>query len=413
MKKIILFLLFLSLFYRQSIAQDRFFVIHAKDSIHGKPRFTSSFGVNMKLNGYLDLFGGLQDNETFNVGLINVFGTDDQASLHIDMYQTQLKFETSLITLSGQQINAVVESDFWGGNGTVRLRKAFVETDHWQIGQNWHNFGDEMIWPNIMEWEGPPSGVWQRVPHIKYKNTFNDKRYIYEISLEAPLNDYTPYKDLEPFVQETDQFTPDLTAAVRYLEPWGHLRLASVLRHIRYALQGEEDSFMGYGFSFSGLYRPADSKDNLQFQVIGGKGITAFMTSIAGQGYDGYPNIDGSFSATPVFGGWSSYEYFITPRLHANAVIGYTNFNIKDASRYILLSDQEVSDIYLNGQLKHEHYYGIFNMMYDPYERMTIGLELDYGVKRLDGEGSINQLFVDRSQSRDAMRISFGFMFYF
>lgn len=413
MKKIILVTLFLGLFYQYGQAQDRFFVIQAKDSIQGTPRFTSSFGVNMKLNGYLDLFGGLQDNETFNVGLINVFGTDDKASLHIDMYQTQLVFETDLITSNGKQIKAVVESDFWGGNGVIRLRKAYVETDHWQIGQNWHNFGDEKIWPNIMEWEGPPSGVWLRVPHIKYKNTLNDKRYIYEISLEAPLSDYNHFKELEPFVQEADQFTPDLTAAIRYIEPWGHLRLSSVLRHIRYSLQGEEDSFMGYGFSFSGLYSPLDSRDNLQFQLVAGKGITAFMTSIAGQGYDGYPNMDGDFSATPVFGGWSSYEYFITPKVHANAVIGYTHFNIKEASRYILLPNHEISDVYLSGQLEHEHYYGILNMMYDPYDRMTVGLELDYGVKRLDAEGTINQEFVNNNKSRDAMRISFGFIFYF
>ena len=51
--------------------------------------------------------------------------------------------------------------------------------------------------------------------------------------------------------------------------------------------------------------------------------------------------------------------------------------------------------------------------MYDAYERMTVGLELDYGAKKLDANGYLNDVFNDDSKSRDAMRISYGFMFYF
>jgi len=50
--------------------------------------------------------------------------------------------------------------------------------------------------------------------------------------------------------------------------------------------------------------------------------------------------------------------------------------------------------------------------MYEPFERMTIGLELDYGVKDLEINGYINDIYIDDNQNRDAMRISFGFMFY-
>ena len=50
--------------------------------------------------------------------------------------------------------------------------------------------------------------------------------------------------------------------------------------------------------------------------------------------------------------------------------------------------------------------------MYEPFPRMTIGLELDYGAKDIDFNGIINDDFIDDSKSRDAMRISFGFMFY-
>ena len=58
-------------------SQERFLQYSSKDTINGKPKVKGSLGVNLKLNGYYDFFGGLQDSETFNVGAVNVFGTDD------------------------------------------------------------------------------------------------------------------------------------------------------------------------------------------------------------------------------------------------------------------------------------------------------------------------------------------------
>jgi len=392
-----------------TFGQERYLSIKSKDSVNGQPRFMSSFGANIKLNGYYDVFGGLQDSETFNVGLINVYDDDDASAFHMDMYQTQLKFETNYIDVSGHELKAYVEFDFWGGNGHMRLRKAYVETDHWQIGQNWNAFGDEVLWPNIMEWEGPPSGIWVRSPHVKYSNNFKNDRWKYEISIEAPINDYNRYGEYDILVDEAHQITPDLVFALKNEHDWGHLRLSSIFRNIRYELDGELSSFFGYGFSFSGIYKP--NKNNFQFQFVGGKGITAYMTSIAGLGYDGFPTIDNDFSATPAFGGWISYEYFFTDKLHVNAVLGDTNFKLDKVNRVV--SDGSDKIVVLKGDIRNDHYYGLFNIMYDPFKRMTLGLELDYGVKKVKIDGTLNDIHVDDITTRDAMRISFGLMFYF
>ena len=72
----------------------------------------------------------------------------------------------------------------------------------------------------------------------------------------------------------------------------------------------------------------------------------------------------------------------------------------------------ENQEFVVQGDFFNTHYYGIFNLMYEPFERMTIGLELDYGVKNILLDGYINGDFSDIEKSRDAMRISFGFMFY-
>lgn len=410
MKHYIAFLLCL-LMKLSVCAQDPFLTVTSKDSVGDVPRFKSSLGVNMKLNGYLDLYGGLNDSETFNVGLINVFGDNDAKSLKVDLYQTQLYLSTTYTQKNGKVVKAVVESDFWGGDGRMRLRKAYVETTHWQIGQTWNNFGDEDLWPNIMEWEGPPSGIWLRTPHIKYMNTFSNVNWVYEASVEAPINTYFAYEEFQPLVDEADQVMPDLTFAVKYEQAWGHLRMSSILRSVRYKLDDKIDNFIGYGLTFSGIYKP--NRNSFQFQIVGGKGISAYLTTVAGSGYDGYPSSGNSFNATPAFGGWTSYEYFFTEKLHGNAVLGITHFNLNDSDRLIINETIDVNAIYLRGNFVHQHYYGIFNMMYDAYERMTVGLELDYGVKSLDISGTANDEPGQIKQSRDAMRISFGFMYYF
>lgn len=390
--------------------QDRFLTYASKDSVETLPRFQGSIGANFKLNGYYDVFGGLQDSETFNVGLIDVFGTDDAQSFQMDLYQTQVKLEAAYIEKGGEKVSAIVEFDFWGGNGHMRLRKAYVESRHWQIGQNWNNFGDEYIWPNIMEWEGPPSGVWIRSPHVKYFNTFKNENWIYEISLEAPITDYISFPEVEFDIEEAYQVTPDLTFAVKNRYDWGHLRLSSILRNIRFKDELGTNNFIGYGFSLSGIYT-AESKNNLQFQLVGGKGITAYMTSISGLGFDGYRKDNDTFGATPAFGGWISYEYFFTPRIHSNIVFGFTSYDFKDVDEFIFIEGQ-MDQILIQGDFYNSHYYGIINLMYEPFERMTIGLELDYGAKDIHLDGMANDMFIDNSKSRDAMRISFGFMFY-
>lgn len=410
MKKAALFFLCI-LVFGSGFGQERILTFSSKDSINGAPVFKGSFGANIKLNGYYDVFGGLQNSETFNIGRINVFGTDDDGSLKVDMYQTQMKFESYITTQKGNNVYAIVEFDFWGGNGHLRLRKAYVEFDHWQIGQGWASFGDEALWPNLMEWEGPPSGVWLRSPHIKYFNSFGNPDWRYIIALDAPLVDYNRFGEIEPLVGDAHQTTPDLVLGMKHEKQWGHLRMSTIFRNINYKYNDEKDSFWGYGLSFSGKLKKR--MNNFQFQGTVGKGIATYITSIGGFGYDGFPAAGGKLKATPSYGGWAAYEHYWTPKIHTNFVLGYTRFFTHDVERYLMVYPEEEGVTVINGNIYHSHSYGIFNIMYDHFDRMTYGLELDYGSKRLDVDGLLNGLPLDDSKSRYALRISFGFMFYF
>lgn len=410
MKTILISLLSL-VFLSTAFGQERFLSFSSKDSVYGSPVFRASLGANIKLNGYYDVYGGLQDSETFNIGNIKVFDEDDEGSLSVDMYQTQLLFESFIKTSKGKDVYAIVEFDFWGGEGHMRLRKAYVEFDHWQIGQGWASFGDEALWPNIMEWEGPPSGVWLRSPHIKYFNSIRNPNWRYIIALDAPLTDYNSFGDLEPLLEEAYQTTPDLVLGLKHEKDWGHIRMATIFRNINYKYNDVKDSFFGYGLSFSGKLKK--ERNNFQYQGTVGKGIATYITSISGFGYDGFPTSNNELEATPSYGGWASYEHFWTEKIHTNFVLGYSRLYTNDVTRFLLNVTEEQEITILNGDYDQQHGYGIVNIMFDHFDRMTYGLELDYGIKRIDASGRLNGNIFDESKSRDAMRISFGFMFYF
>ena len=102
----------------------------------------------------------------------------------------------------------------------------------------------------------------------------------------------------------------------------------------------------------------------------------------------------------------------MTPRLHANAVLGFTRYNFKDAKEFTLRLEDDVEERVIQGDFINSHFYGILNLMYDPFPRMTIGVEIDYGWKNIDFEGFVDNVFETGEKRRDAMRMSFGFMFY-
>lgn len=396
-----------------SFSQERFLQYNSKDSISEKPRIQGALGVNLKLNGYYDVFGGLQNSETFNIGSINVFGDNDEGSFKMDLHQTQIKLMSTLQTKTGEEIKAMVEFDFWGGNGRMRLRKAFVATDNWLVGQTNVIFGDSDLWPDIMEWEGPPSGVWVRAPQITYRNKFRNKKWSYDISINAPIQDYIQFGEVEPLLEEADQRVPDFTTALRYGEETWHVRLSSILRNIHYKYDGEKGKVFGYGFALSGKKTWANNS-NWQMQLLAGQGIEAYSTSVQGNGYDGYPSVGGEFKASPTYGGWTSYEAYYSEKWHGTFVLGYSRFYSDDTER-IIFGNEILSDAtnLVNGNIDNWHYYGIANLMYDPIENMTIGLEMDYGEKRFDFGGYINGIYTNESRKRDAMRISFGIMYAF
>ncbi|PIB34215.1 hypothetical protein BFP72_01600 [Reichenbachiella sp. 5M10] len=380
--------------------------------INDQPAWEGFLLVKAKLNGIYDITGGLQDQETFNVGQIDVWGTDNRKRFAMDLSQTQVRLWSKRKTEKGDFIG-YLEGDFWGGNGHFRLRNAWFDYRFVHIGLDWSVFGDKDIWPNVLDWDGPPSGVWRRAPQIKFYHK-DSNQWTYEFALENPGAEFQFNEEVAPEITPTYAVMPDLIAAAKKQFGKHYLRLSTIYRHLSYDYAGDNQSVPGYGAALSGYIQTHATKTNaLQFQFVAGKGIASYLASFGGRNYDGVPTGNGEIAAIPVFGSWISYEYWFLSHWHCNLVLGLSDFKTDKITN---IEIDEPGYLATDTSVKLNHYYLVLNLMYDPTPGLSFGIEYNLGNRDIQYDGTI---YTDQGtlqhidQSRAAQRVSFGVFFDF
>lgn len=384
----------------------------SNDSINGKPAFDFFVLVKAKLNGIYDISGGLQDYETFNVGQIDVWGTNNENRFWMDMHQTQVRFRGQRETEAGTLIG-YLEGDFWGGNKHFRLRHAWVDFKFIHFGQDWSFFGDKDIWPNVLDWDGPPSGVWRRAPELKfYFNVASNSRF--EVGLGTPSAEVAFSSDIDSTVSAASQRMPDIIAAWNQTTSFGHLRATAIFRNLTYTSGTDIRSVPGYGATVSGLIKTSSVLPNtLQFQFVGGAGIATYLASFGGYNFDAAPNAKGEVESVPTLGGWAAYEHYISKQWHFNLIGGFSLFRTAEIGGYTIPGPGYTA---VDSKISLDMLYGLVNLMFDPVPNLILGLEYNYGFKRSRHDGSITtptEVVTSVDQSRPAHRISFGLFFDF
>ncbi len=390
------------------------FRITSKEKINGKPKFDAFLLVMAKLNGVYDISGGMQEQETFNIGKIDVWGNNNDPRLWMDLHQTQVRTRVSRETKDGT-FTGYMEGDFWGGNNHYRLRHLWFDYKFLHIGQDWSFFGDKDIWPNVMDWDGPPSGIWIRQPMIKLRFKLKNNWSV-ETGFEVSDAEITYDPNLDPELTKAYQNTPDFINTIKKSGDKGHIRLATIIRELKYKDQGSLASKFGYGAALSGLVKTRTSaKDLFQFQVVYGKGIARYLVSFGGLNYDAVPDGYGDLKTVPAIGGWASYEYWINKKWHANLVAGFSDFESHEL-RTLTINGPQPPYTGTDTSIELEHTYVLFNLMYDPIPNLSFGVEYNWGKKKdayngviSDGTEVVNAL----QQSRNANRVSFGAFFNF
>lgn len=380
----------------------------------GVPQYYGFLMMKGKLNGYYDIAGGLNDYNTFRLYEMDVWSdkSNDFQSVQMDLGQSQLAFRGEHVMPGGERFVGYMEADFWNAEERMRLRHLWIDYKFIHIGQDWSNFGDKDIWPNVYDWDGPPSGVWRRNPMIQfyYKPAVWEYTFAFEFA-DPTIDGFN--NPLDSNVAVLPLTVPDLSTSVRFNWKKNHIRLSGLYRHLRYQENSTTEVQPGYGVSLSGFINTKEETNPFQFQVTYGQSIGSYLVGSAGMNYDAYYASDQTFEQIPAFGSWVSYEHYFNAEWHANICTGYTIYSSD------VISDFNIPDIeYLaiNTNMTYQYRYILVNLMYDLLPNMNIGCEYNIGKKEQRYEGTIftdNGTLSELNAAKWAQRISFGSFFYF
>ena len=267
-----------------------------------------------------------------------------------------------------------IQFDFFGGNGanTPRLRHFYAQLHNILVGQTNTVFMDPDAWPDIIEFQGPTSGLLARIPQLRYSFPLG-KGFSGAISVEQPSSDISFSVNGSPIVPITP--APDGGLRVRYEGERGHIYLSSILRELAVRLpnDGPQHSTFGWGLNLSSTWRVV-GHDTLNYQVAYGNGIARYTGDAAFLGLDAQPRSDTDLSlkALPVFAPWVSYQHHWTSSVRSSATFGWL---------------QVPSTAFTPGSTYHKSSYSSANIIWNPYGSLSFGAEFMYGwVTQKDGQ---------------------------
>jgi hypothetical protein len=185
------------------------------------------------------------------------------------------------------EIKTDLAFDLFGSDGGTNIHwlRAWAELGMWGVGQIDSNFMDISVFPNTIDYWGPPGMVFVRNPQFRITPVSRDGMTV-ALSLEAPNSalDTGKITDIDPALASSISSRnrlPDVVASFKLERDWGHVRAAGILREVGYhnpsAPDGEPSGQKtGYGLNVSGTWK-LFGKDQLNGQIVGGRAIASYM----------------------------------------------------------------------------------------------------------------------------------------
>ena len=338
------------------------FKMASKDSLNGKPKNSIAFSGYVNTIYNYDFVGTSSKYPALNIVSIPVGNVLKEPSTSFVVFQTRLRFKSEHQTKIGA-VKIYVEGDFINSADAFRIRHALISLNKWDFGQTWSNFSDEDAWPNMTDYDGPPTGIWARPTMIRY-NAIRGKNNSLSFSVEGPSLEYEEHHQIDSVVSTANQDIPDFTARYRYEGDKFHFQAAGVLRSIKYK-NTSDSSFnyeLGYGVSLSTgitLFK----RDRLHAQGTIGKGISRYLVGFEGYNWDAVPTGNGDIELVPAMGGFIGYDHYWdkNKKFSSTAVIGY--IKIQNDVLPAFPGD------FMTG------YWGLVNFYYHPIDNLDFALE--------------------------------------
>jgi hypothetical protein len=334
------------------------------------------FYGSIRVNGAMD-YNGLQSVDAFNTYYIPVGEQNSNVRrFYMSASQTRFGILGNNKTSFGP-VNFKVEADFRGKYRTLRIRHAYGQFINILAGQTWSVFGDPFAIPWTVDLEGPNSSVNQRAVQIRYSNLVNEK-FRYMVSIETPQVEFVPSDSIVSIYQGF----PDLAARMKFMMKKGHFQAAFIIRSLGVKNASDQSTeSMGVGGLLSGRY-DIKKRRTLLFQVVGGKGIARYISSLKGTGSDVVLNpATNRYEPLPVFGGFVSFAWGWNDHLYSFLTPGFTSIKNKDFQE--------------DDAFSFSAYFSV-NTFFDITEGFRFGAEYSYGsrVNKDTEMGSANRLSI-------------------
>lgn len=344
------------------------------NSLPGAMRLPGT-NIVMKWGGYVKSslvksFDPLVVDDRFITGAIPVqseFAFEEETTLNVT--QSRLNVDMREPTQIGL-LRAFVEGDFDGNGETFRLRHAFGQRGNVLAGKTWSGFVDRSASPEEVDFEGLNGRINVRQAQFRFQPGFG-KKYEMAISLEDPNPQVTGGSGVSQ--------VPDLVISGRVnLQNRIHSRLALLLRQVRAQPDANPDDVakeFGYALQWSGrMDMPwLDDRDNIVFQLTGGKGFGRYVNDLNSVGdFDGVFNADNDLELIDVISGYVSAQHWWRSNLRSNLTLGYVQLD----------NPSFVEDDFYKATTRVSG-----NLMWSPNPRFDLGAELLWGRRENeDGE---------------------------
>lgn len=368
----------INIFYEDQFrhAQDPqapYFLLMSRDS-------KIAMGVGGKVQGNLSYdFDGTIDGSDFLPYKIPV----PRDPANSTRFQAGLTQSSLLFTVFGRSkfghyiVN--IEGEFNGPGNSMELHKAYATIGHITLGKAKSTFTDPAALPFTVETEGPAGASFASAILLRYNYTFS-KKYTVGASLEAPDNSYLT---IDGVTASTSDCAPNFAAFFQYGSTSKHLRVAAMVKNMRYRnlLEQKNHHAAGYGVALTGtgeVYPGVRLYGGLNY----GKGIGSALNNLSCGNNDmlSYSSAAGDkygkMYAPETLGWFAAVQYNFTPSVFSTVVFSQDRLYTKANTQY-------------SGNEYRYGLYAVANVFWNITPRVQLGGEFDWG-RRVDmnDEGS-------------------------
>jgi hypothetical protein len=297
-------------------------------------------------------------------------GCGKEEAFIFSIRQSSLGFRSFIPTSMGI-VKTDLAFDLFGTDGGTNIHwlRAWAELNAWGVGQIDSNFMDIDVFPNTIDYWGPPGMVFVRNPQVRF-TPFSKDGMTVAFSLEAPNSviDTGKVTDVDPALGAGvtgRNRLPDFVGSFRYDGDWGHVKAAGILRQVGWhnvnSPDGEPSGRKpGYGLNVAGVVK-VFGKDQVNWQIVTGTAIASYMND---GGTDLAPNASLRGDTVRSLGWLLYYNHSWSDKW--TSAIGYS----------------EHTQDNLDGQLGsafHRGSYGSGNVLYALSKNVTTGVEYIWG----------------------------------